>query len=256
MLFDALIVAGGNLFAPSQSLADVLAVARSYGVDAVVAAPGRPPEYALGPANDALAAEAEGLPEVVRLGRVDPLQGAQAVAEARRCLGTLGCAGLFLHPGEEYFPMRAARDVLRVAAEVGAPVVVAAGLYGLSEPLQILSAAQEVPDAPIVMTSGGQINISGLSMIDAWAALSRSRNLHVMTNGVYRQDFIEKLASELPGRVLFGSFSPYFEQGFEVTRIRCARMSAAARREVESAGALRLFGSGLDRQQAGPWTTE
>lgn len=241
MLLDALVIVGPNLFAPSRRLADVLADARTHGIDAVVAVPGRPPEYALGPANDALAAEAEGRTDVARLGRIDPLQGLQAVAEARRCLGELGCRGLFLHPGEECFPVHAARDVLRVAADAGAPVVVAAGLYGLSEPLQILSVAQEVPDTPIVMTSGGQINISGLSMVDAWAALDRAPNLHVMTNGEYRQDYLERLAVDLPGRMLFGSFAPYFDQGFEVARVRSARLTAEARQEVEAAVSQRLF---------------
>src|SRR3954466_14448320 len=241
MLIDALVMAGPNLFAPSRRLVDVLSAARSHGIEAVVVAPGRPPEYALGPANDMLAADAEGRSEVTRLGRVDPLQGRQAVAEARRCLEALGCAGLFLHPGEECFPVRAAVDVLHVAAESGAPVVVAAGLYGVSEPLQILDVAREVPEAPIVMTSGGQINISGLGMADAWAALTRAPSLHVMTNGEYRQDFIEKLATELPGRMMFGSFSPYFDQDFELARIRSARLSEVARREVEHASADRLF---------------
>ena len=37
------------------------------------------------------------------------------------------------------------------------------------------------------MTTGGQINISGLSVVDAWLALTTTPNLHVLTNGVYRQ---------------------------------------------------------------------
>jgi hypothetical protein len=50
------------------------------------------------------------------------------------------------------------------------------------------------------------MNISGLSMIDAWLALTTHDNLYAMTNGEYRQDFIEGLAKELdPARVLYGS---------------------------------------------------
>jgi hypothetical protein len=65
------------------------------------------------------------------------------------------------------------------------------------------------------MTSGGQINISGLAMVDAWQALTSTPNLHVLTNGEYRQDYIERLANELDlARVLFASFAPVLDPPF------------------------------------------
>lgn len=242
-MIDALSIAGPNLFLEAAALPALLTASAVNGVDGVVVAPGRPFDYALPPANDHLAQQARGLSQVARLGRVDPNQGAAAVQEARRCLQDLGCAGLFLHPGEEAFKARSAVGVLEVAAQEDAPVVIATGLYGLSEPLQVLQLASAVPDAVVVLTSGGQINISGLSMIDAWAALERHANLHVLTNGEYRQDFLERLIRELdPRRVLFGSFGPYYDQGFEIARIRNAAMEPAARELVEGGNAARLFG--------------
>lgn len=243
MRVDALTIAGPNLFKTAPSVAELVKTSTARGLDAIVVAPGRPRDYALGPANDGLADECAGFDHVARLGRVDPLQGAQAVAEARRCIDELGCVGLFLNPGEECFRLADAADVIHAAAAVGAPVVVAAGLYGLSEPLQFLSMAREVPDAVIVMTSGGQINISGLSMIDAWAALTRAPNLHVMTNGEYRQDYIERIARELdPHRMLFASFAPYYDQSYELSRIASAELDTETRRLVEGGNAQRLFG--------------
>jgi predicted TIM-barrel fold metal-dependent hydrolase len=240
---DALVVAGPNLFRDTPGLPDLLTAAGRRGIEGLVVVPGRPPEYSLPPANDRLAQQAEGLSGVARLGRVDPNQKGAAVGEARRCLTELGCAGLFLHPGEEVFKARAAVAVLEEAAAWGAPVVVAAGLYGLSEPLQVLQLVAAVPEATVVMTSGGQTNISGLSMIDAWAALERNPRLHVLTNGEYRQDFIERLVRDLdPRRVLFGSFSPYYDQGFELARVGSAQMDDASRALVEGGNAGRLFG--------------
>jgi predicted TIM-barrel fold metal-dependent hydrolase len=242
MTVDALVVAAPNLFRSSAPLHAIVTQAATHGIRAVVAAPGRPPAYALPPANDALAEAARGLLGVARLGRVDPLQGAAAVREVRRCLTELRCNGIFLHPGEEAFPLRAAVAVVAEAASHGATTVIATGHYGLSEPLQVLQLADAVPGANIVMTSGGQINISGLGMIDAWAALQRNDRLHVMVNGEYRQDYIERLVSDLdPRRVLFGSFSPYYDQGFELERVRSARMSDASRSLLEGGNAARLF---------------
>ena len=63
-----------------------------------------------------------------------------------------------------------------------------------------------------------------------------------MTNGEYRQDYIERLTRDLdPHRVLFASYAPYYDQSFELKRMRNARMPDAARALVESQNARRLF---------------
>ena len=242
MIVDALIAVGENRFGPDITPTDALALCDRLGVDRAVAAPARPMDYHLGPANEGLALAAAGSGgRLAALGRVDPLDGERAVAEATRCLEELGCAGLFLHPGEEAFRVTAAGEVLEVARGHAAPVVIASGFFGLSEPLQVAQLADDFPDVPLVMTTGGQINISGLSMVDAALALRSHPNLHVMTNGEYRQDFIEQLAGSDPARVVYASFAPWFDPAFELRRIRSARMSDAARRAVEGDNAARLF---------------
>jgi predicted TIM-barrel fold metal-dependent hydrolase len=244
MTVDALALAAPNLFSPgSPDLGGLLADGAALGIDAHVVAPGRPPSYVLPAANDALAAAADGLPSVARLGRVDPWQGADAVAEVRRCLGELGCSGIFLHPAEEAFPVREAVEVVAAAAELGAPVVVATGIYALSEPLQLLELARAVPAAVLLMSSGGQINISGLSMVDAWAALQAADNLHVLTNGEYRQDYLERLVRDLDAhRLLFASFAPYYQRAFELRRVHSMNIGPQERQLVLEGNARRIFG--------------
>jgi predicted TIM-barrel fold metal-dependent hydrolase len=243
MIVDALMLLGENRFGPTLTVPSALAQCERLGIDKLVAAPARPLDYHLEPANERLAVAARGSGgRLAVLGRVDPLNAGAATAEARRCLDELGCVGLFLHPGEESFPVTAARHVFDVAAERRMPVVVATGWFALSEPLQVAQAAADVPDIPVVLTNGGQINISGLSMADAWLALISNGNLLVMTNGEYRQDFIERLASELsPERVLYASCAPVFDPVFEHKRIRSARMTDEARSAVEGGNAARLF---------------
>jgi predicted TIM-barrel fold metal-dependent hydrolase len=139
--------------------------------------------------------------------------------------------------------------VLEVAADAGVPVVVAIGLFAKSEPLQVAEVAATSPSVPVVMTSGSQISISGLAMVDVWRALTSTPNLHVLTNGEYRQDYIERLANELnPARVLFASFAPVFDP-ISKSRIRSARLSDAARRAIEHDNAVRLFGLAADLEQ-------
>ena len=244
MIVDALVVLGENRFGTSLEPATALELCDELGVDRMIAAPARPLDYHLGPANDRLA-EAVGASggRIAGLGRVDPTDGERAVTEARRCLEELGFVGLFLHPMEEAFPVTQAASVFEVAREHSVPVVIATGYFALSEPLQIADLAAVFPDVPIVMTTGGQINISGLAMTDAWLALTTHTNLHVTTNGEYRQDFIERLAGDLdPQRVLYASFAPDFSAEFELRRIRSARMSETARAAIEGGNAERIFG--------------
>jgi predicted TIM-barrel fold metal-dependent hydrolase len=242
-VIDALMLVGDNRFGATLRPAEALALADEVGIERIVAATARPRDYHLGPANEALAAAArQSGGRLVALGRVDPLDGDRAIEEARRCLVELGCAGLFLHPGEEAYPVRQARRLVDAVRDLGRPVVVATGFFSLSEPLQVAELASAAPELPVVMTTGGQIDISGLSMVDAWLALTGTPNLHVMTNGEYRQDFIERLASELdPARVLFASFAPVFDAAFEVARIRSARLPDDARTLIEHGNARRLF---------------
>lgn len=237
---------GENRFGPSLSVDDALVYADQLGLAGIIAAPARPIDYHLEPANAALverAQESDG--KLAVLGRIDPLDGDRAVALAERCIREFGCVGLFLHPGEEAFPIRVARPVLEVADALGVPTVVATGYFSLSEPLQVAELAADFPAVRIIMTSAGQINISGLSMVDGWLALTTTPNLHVLTNGEYRQDFIERLATELDvGRVLFASFAPLFSAEFEIARIRSARLSGEARMAIEHDNAARLFSIG------------
>lgn len=243
MIVDALMLLGENRFGRSLSATDAAAQADRLGVERIVAAPGRPADYHLNPANDVLAGiAADSGGRITALGRVDPTDGDRAVAEARRCLRDLGCAGLFLHPFEEAFQITEARDLFAVAAELRSPVVVATGFPMVSEPLQMAQVAVEFPDVAIVMTNGGNINISGLSLADSWLALELAPNLLVMTNGEYRQDFIERLVGEMDaGRVMFASMAPIFDPEYELLRVRSARMPDEARRMLEGEAAARVF---------------
>ncbi|MGH3440601.1 MAG: amidohydrolase family protein [Nitriliruptorales bacterium] len=243
MAIDALTLLGENRFGPSLEPERALQLAGEEDVSHLVAAPARPAGYRLEPANERLAEDRDRLGRLTLLGRIDPLEGDAAVTEAERCLADLGARGLFLHPAEEAFTIHVARSVFEVAADRGVPVVVATGYFALSEPLQIAAVARDFPSVTTVLTSGGQINISGLSMIDAWAALTRTESLHVLTNGEYRQDFIERLASEFdPARVMWASFAPVFDFRFERARIRSAKLGDDARKRIETGNAAALFG--------------
>jgi uncharacterized protein len=241
---DALAFVGPNLFGATQGNDALLSGSMEAGIDMTVAVTARPLEYRLEAGNDSVAALAEDHPESVRgLARVDPNRS-DAAAELRRCLRTLRLRGLFLHPWEEVFQVNDARvdPLLRVSAEFGCPVVVAAGYPWVSEPLQIADAATRYPEVTFVLTNGGQFNISGLGQTDARLAMERSANTVLTTTGVYRQDFIESVVQELGAhRVMYAGGSPQFDREYELLRVSEATVSPDERAMLRAGTARTVF---------------
>ena len=164
--------------------------------------------------------------------------------EAIRCFDELAARGLLLHPAEELFRATDPRldPVVAEAAQRHRPVVVASGYPWVSEPLQVAALAARFPATPFIMTNGGQFNISGLGMANAWMALEQCPNLCVQTAGEYRQDFIENVASQLGGRrILLASSAPQFDQRYELARARQAVLTADQQHLMLGGAASQLF---------------
>jgi predicted TIM-barrel fold metal-dependent hydrolase len=241
---DAFTFVGQSLFGYGQTPDELLARMDAADVQSAVLCPVRPRGYHLGPANDLVAEATHREPRFIGLVRVDPNLGDQALVELDRGLSQLGLRGLFLHPWEENFRINGpgVDPVLERCAATNVPVVIATGYPWVSEAAQVGDLARRFPNVSILMTHGGQINISGLGQADALEVLRRHANVSIETSGVYRQDFLEDVARELgPERVLFGSNGPRMDVRLEVARVRWANLPAAARALILGDNARRLF---------------
>ena len=181
--------------------------------------------------------------------RVDPRQGEGAVAELRRCVLRLKLKGLMLHPWEEGYTVSdaPAERLIREAGSLGVPVFVATGYPWVAHAMQVRAVAERARETTIIMSHGGQINISGLAQADAFLAMEACENLCIGTNGVYRQDFLEECVAALgPERVLFASMAPVFDQGFELDRARSIGMDDRDRPLVLGGNALRILRGGVE----------
>ena len=244
MIVDGLVHLGTSHFGHELDAATALAGMAAVGTDLAVAVPVHPKGADFSPANDAVA-EAASVSQgrLVPLARVDPWDGQAAVAEVRRAVGN-GARGLYLHPGEEHFRINddRVRPLVETAAELGVPVVVAAGFHLFSEPLQLGRAAQFAPGNPFVLTNGGQFNISGLMGFDAELALA-NENVLVQTSGMYRQDFLEGVVATFGAeRLMFASAAPLMDMSYERQRVQLAHFSGAERDLILGGNARRVFG--------------
>ena len=249
MIVDGLTILGTSINGYRLKAEGLLASMNSNGIDKSVVVPVQPKSYRLEPQNEAIAVTQLRYPDrFIGFCRIDPRQGEEAVTELRRCVLQLGLKGLLLHPMEEGYTITEDHVVrlVKEAGSLGVPVIVAAGYPWVAHALQIRSVAEQAEEATIIMSHGGQINISGLAQADAFLAMETCSNLYIGTNGVYRQDFLEECIEAFgPERVLFTSMSPVFHQGFELDRVNSVKMEESARPSVLGGNIIRILEDGV-----------
>ncbi|MFP4497388.1 MAG: amidohydrolase family protein [Vulcanimicrobiota bacterium] len=229
MVIDFHVHIGESLFDREQSEIEIQNQMRENGIERSVLVPFKPREYFFPSQNDLIAGFVEQNPGVFYgFGRIDPWQKQQAVTEITRIFLKLKLSGLFLDPWEENCPVTS-RHFLAVVEQAGKfqkPIMVSGGHARVSHPRQLEFLAKEFPGQQFIFTSAGQINICGLSLDDARQMLNACPNVTMETSGIYRRDFIEQMAGEIGAhRIVFGSGSPYYDMGFELERIKTAKIN-------------------------------
>jgi predicted TIM-barrel fold metal-dependent hydrolase len=245
MIFDFRVFVGQSFDGTQQATTELLRTMDLLNVEMALVCPLKPLSYNLDQANANLAASLKDHSgRLLGAARIDPWQPA-AAESLRRGLEVHDLRALYLNPWEESFraDMEQLDSLMQIAEAQASPVLVASGYPWLSGALQVRKLAQRWPNVPVVMTNGGQINISGLGQADATLALRQTPNLYIDTAGVYRQDFIEETVEAFGAeRVLFGSGAPYFDQRYEIKRVLLAKVSDAARQAMQGDNALRMLG--------------
>lgn len=226
MIFDANTNIGPTLvpgsefeFEPSLvNLEDYLADA---GVDRAVVAPLKPPNYDFDTANARLAAQLSDRDNLIGIGRIDP-RHEDAGIQAERALTDYDLNGLKIDPWEETFHVDEpyVHPVVEVASDHNVPLWIRSGYYAMSHALSVRELALSFPDVPMIVTHGGHLNISGLSLPDATILAEETTNTYFEMSGVYRHDFIQDMVATIGAeRILYGSNAPYFLPEVEVSRI-------------------------------------
>ena len=245
-LFDADVRIGQSLFGYQLDVATLRSNMDRLGIGRAVVSPVRPKNYDLGASNDAIIQAVKADTEhLTGFARIDPWQGDAAVAEVSRTVSKGGLRGIFLDPWEDHFAIADPMidPVVQAAVSLGVPIMVAGGYPQCSHPSQIAALARRNPDATIIATHGGQINISGLLLADAQIMLRTAPNVIINTSGVYREDYIEDSISEFGShRVVFGSGAPIFDQSFETLRIHKAHVTDEIKQQIGWDNIARILG--------------
>jgi predicted TIM-barrel fold metal-dependent hydrolase len=248
MTIDALAYLGQSRFGYSQTADELLASMEREDITTTVVAAVHRRDHDVPRANaDVARACADSDGRLLALARLDPWE-ADPLTHLEEAIAQ-GVCGIFLHPLEELFRINApsVRPIAERAVELGLPIVVATGYQGFSEPVQITQFAQWCSGTPVLLTNGGQFNISGLAQMDAGLALSLD-NVYVHTSGVYRDDWISLVVSTYGAeRIMFASASPTMSTPYEVRRVTLAHVPDEAKALMLSGNAERIFGIDVGR---------
>lgn len=241
---DALIYLGESRFRYGLSAAAASELLDRHKISAAMAAPPHPVDSHFGRANEELAELVDGSSGRLHfIARVDPWDGDSAANQLAHAQSELGARGVLLHPAEEHFKINdpVVLPIAKLAEELKIPVIVATGYPSFSEPIQITEFAVSAPETTVVLTNGGQYNISGLSQIDANLAL-QAPNVYIHTTGVYRDDWIQHVVDQYgPERVLFASASPQMSISYELRRVQLAHIDESFKPLLLGKNAERLF---------------
>lgn len=227
---------------------ELLAALEPTGSRAVVFPMHEPDGYP--PANDEVirvASASDG--RLVAFCRVDPRS--EAAGEARRCLAA-GARGIKLHPRAERFGMLepAVREIVAVADEERAPILIHAGrgIPALGE--QVITLAREFPRARFILAHAG---VSDLAWI--WQHAADHPNVLFDTAWYSSADLRALFALVPPGQVLYATDIPFGApaQGM-ILAFRAALQAGLSGEQIAvvAGGQLERLVSGGELIDAGP----
>lgn len=218
------------------------------GARAVVFTMHEPDGYSA--ANDRVLREAAAAGgRLVPFCRLDPR--ADAVAEAERCLAA-GARGIKLHPRAEGFLLGdpEVRPLFALAHERRLPVLVHAGRGIPALGRHALELCERHPGARLILAHAGICDLSWI-----WRRVPDHPNLLFDTSWWSPDDLLALFALVPPGRILFGSDSPYGTTlSGAVLHLRCALQAGLAAEQVRSiaGGQLELLLAGEEPADMGP----
>jgi hypothetical protein len=224
----------------SQSGEDIIDRMDTAGIDKAVVFPfnDEDPGISFSKSNDQVYSDVAGNPDrLIGFGRLDPNQGEQAVAEARRCVVELGLSGIKLHPHAQKFAIDSA-TVYRIAGWVAGvrpdiPIIFDNGKP--ASPNQLIGdLAKTFPDVTFILA-----HMRGGDFIEVTAAHD---NIYIQTTGVPQVEVVQQCVDELgANRVMMGSDSPYHSMEDEVKKVEALQLSEGEKSMVFSGTAKKVL---------------
>lgn len=245
MIIDFHLCIGHSLFGWEQTASSALKEMDRLEIEKAVICPVKPFDYHFEPENRRSGELARSYPDrFFPFVRLDPWRKEKALEDLKQCVQEFPVKGLFLHPQEETYPVNSpiVDPLVSMAKQADLIVMIAGGHHRFSRALQISDLVSRHRNTRFVITSGGQINISGAALDEGEQLLRENDNVWMETSGIYREDFIEDMAKKYGShRVIFGSGSPEYDQEYELKRVLWAHLPKEDRIKIAGLNAWNLL---------------
>jgi len=138
----------------------------------------------------------------------------------------------------------------------GMPLMVECGLEHYSRPAQLAHFLERLVPRPVILTHGGQLNISGSDLSAASKLFEEYPQTYLETSGIYRQDFLEEMVQLLgPERILYGSGHPWMDEALELERVRILPVAPEELEGMVGGNGSALFQLGAGSEVSRPHAT-
>lgn len=245
MRIDGLVFWGNAYNNKNVTLPELLELMNKMEYDKCVVVPAKPKNYNLSQANDLVgAAVQENKDKLIGVVRVDPWQGEDAIKELDCFIEKYDFKGIYAHPWEENFQANnpIMFPIMDYAQEKKLPVIIEGGYQHVSHPFQISDLARRYPDVAVIMTHGGELDLSGFTRGDSDEALRMCSNLMIGTAGLCSLARLKKIINEMGSdRIIYQSQFPTMDPRLEVLRISTADIDEKDKQNILSRNAERLF---------------
>jgi uncharacterized protein len=172
--------------------------------------------------------------------RIHPWYGDEAIGALERAVTVHGFKGLKLHPVTTIAHPAGTETLrlIRAAAELDAPTLFHCGDEPLTTPLAVAHAAEECPEATIILGHmGGYFHVD-----EAIEVAERLPNVVLETSAMpYPEKVREAVARVGSERVLYASDGPACSPSLEVAKVRLAGLAPEDERAVLGENARRIL---------------
>ncbi len=172
--------------------------------------------------------------------RLNPLEGQKSKELLIDCINNRGFMGLKLHPyGYRALPESSSTlELMKVAADLGAPTLFHCGDEECTLPIQVARAAAAVPEAPVILGHMG-----GYFHVDAAIRLAkRIPNIYLETSAMpYPYKIQEAVDAIGPERVLFASDGPGCDPKLELFKVKLAKLGREKEKLVLGDNIIRIL---------------
>lgn len=175
--------------------------------------------------------------------RIHPWYGDRALGLLRRAINDLGFKGLKLHPVSNlsHPADEPTLRLVRIAADLGVPVLYHCGDEGFSTPFELEYTARACPDAVVIFGHmGGYFHAE-----DAIEVARRNDNVYLETSAMpYPSQIRQAIHAIGPERVIFASDGPGCDPRLEIYKVERAAPSDYERTLIMSANITRIWSGG------------